>query len=108
MPPSDGIPLQNPIIGPSEIQAPPATFAAPAHARTVRPQDADHLTVRQENPSPAPGRGPSDPWSRTVRPCAESIAAGSCVVIDAQKGTNTEYREDYVRRKMKWSKGSKI
>jgi hypothetical protein len=49
----------------SEIQAPPATFAAPAHARTVRPQGA---ACQAGNPSPAPGHGPSAPVQRAPPP----------------------------------------
>jgi hypothetical protein len=60
---SDGVPPG------SEIQTLPANSAALAHTRTVR-------FVRQD-PAPAPGRGPSGPWPRTVRASAESTAAGS-------------------------------
>jgi hypothetical protein len=35
--------------------------------------------------SPAPGRGPSSPWPRTVHACAKSTAVGSCWVIGARK-----------------------
>jgi hypothetical protein len=37
----------------------------------------DHRARQAGNPSPAPGRGPSGPWPRPVRACAESTAAGS-------------------------------
>jgi hypothetical protein len=68
----DGVPLG------SEIQAPPATFAAPC-ARADRLALGRGPSDRQAgNPSPAPGRGPSGPWPRTVRACIESTAAGSC------------------------------
>jgi hypothetical protein len=45
----------------SEIQTPSATFAAPAHARTVWPVGADRPARQAGNSSPAPGSGPSDP-----------------------------------------------
>jgi hypothetical protein len=57
----------------------------PAHARTVRPVGADRPAVRQGTFAPALGRGPSGPWSRTVRACAESTAAGSCWVFGTRK-----------------------
>jgi hypothetical protein len=38
---------------------------------------ADRLACQAGNPSPAPSRGPSDPWSRTIRACAESTDVGS-------------------------------
>jgi hypothetical protein len=60
---------------------PPATFAAPTHARTVRAVGADRPDRQAENPSPATGHGPSDPWQRTVHACL----AGSHAMIDAKK-----------------------
>jgi hypothetical protein len=56
---------------------PQVNSATPAHVRTVRPQGADCPARQAGNPSPAPGRGPSSPWPRTVRACAESNVAGS-------------------------------
>jgi hypothetical protein len=59
----------------SEIQAPPATFATPAYARTVRPVGADRPPVRQETLALsqvadhlAPGRGPSAPMQQEPPP----------------------------------------
>jgi hypothetical protein len=69
----------------SKIQAPPVTFAAPAHAQTVRPVGADRTAVRQGTPALVPGRGPSDPWSRIVRASTEGTAIGSHAVFGARK-----------------------
>jgi hypothetical protein len=48
----------------------------PTHVRTVRPLDVDHPTRQAGTPAPAPGRGPSGPWPRTVRASIESIVVG--------------------------------
>jgi hypothetical protein len=52
-------------------------FVAPAHARTVQLIGSDRPARQARNPSFAPGHGPSSPWPRTVRACAESTVAGS-------------------------------
>jgi hypothetical protein len=65
---SDGVPFRE--------QDPGATgdFRRPC-ARANRPALGHRSSGRQAgNPSPASGRGPSGPWPRTVRPCAESTA----------------------------------
>jgi hypothetical protein len=65
----DGVP---PV---SESQASSATFAAPAHARTVRPVGADrptrqagNLALSQVADRPAPGHGPSARVQRAPLP----------------------------------------
>jgi hypothetical protein len=60
------------------------------HARTVRPQGADRPAVRQD-PSLAPGRGPSGPCVRTIRPCAEGTATVLVECLALQKGVNIRF-----------------
>jgi hypothetical protein len=80
-----GLPISRQGLGPllpdgvppgSETQALPANSVAPTQAdrSASRRGPSDSLG---RNPSPAPGHGPSGPWSRIVRASAESTAAGS-------------------------------
>jgi hypothetical protein len=60
-------------MGPSRERDPGAAGDLPPPLRTRGPSGR-----QAGNPSPAPGRGPSGPWPRTVRACVESTTAGSC------------------------------
>jgi hypothetical protein len=76
--------LPDEVLLGSEIQAPSANYAAPAHVQTVRPQGADRL-ARQAGTlafargrgSFAPSHGPSGPWPHTILASIESIVACS-------------------------------